>query len=272
MDPETTPMEPHQGEHPDNNYQPTAVAPSSQEDASASSPPTMSPQDMAALARNLVPFLQAAAPQAPAPTAPTTVDPATMSPEQRAEYFKTFNIDDDFARSFVTSLRPDESGNVNPTAVAKALGQLRDGLVAQAGRLSELMMERLEQQFGQRLAPIQTHYANAQRDAVWNEFTGAYPELKPFRELVDAKAVTLKNMGVPITSKEDFFRFVAEAVANDLKQVNANFRLGTAKQTQAAPAVSMTGTAMHGSQTHTSPATAPANANPFFDAELFGKR
>lgn len=204
------------------------------------------------------------------PAPPDPNDPANMTPEQQAEYFKTFNIDEDFSKNFVQSLQPDDEGNVSVKNVAQVLSQFRDGVLAQAMRHDELLQEQYRAHFEQKLTPIQQAYQHQAQEKIWNDFALKHKHLAQYRSMVDQTASALKNQGYRPKSQDDLFDTVASAVTAQLKQINPQleFPPPSSNTSQTNAHSGMNGTAM--STGFPTPQASRQNTNEFFDSDVFG--
>jgi len=192
-----------------------------------------------------------------------------MSPEQMKEHFKTFDPDQTFLENFATALQPNQEGKVDLDKVKNVVSQLRDGLIAQAFRLTELHTQQQVQQVTQQFTPMQQAYLKQQEQAVWGDFTKNYPALTPFKTLVDATAQQMAPSLAPQLSREQKFQLVAQAVESQIKAFNPGFVLSAPGQNnrQSSPTMpqqnAMTGAGYAPMQGSPKP-----NGNPFYDPIL----
>lgn len=179
---------------------------------------------------------------------PDPNDPENMTPEQRSEYFKSFNITDDFTGGFVQAITPDEEGKISYEAVGKMFEQFRDGIMQQAVRHVELTQNQFQQNLNQQLAPVSQFYQQQQAEQVWNNFATKYPHLKDHRQLVDSAASQIAaNPQYGAMNVDQLFDATAKAVEATIKQINPNVNFGQTSSTtpqQTPPVQGMSGVAM----------------------------
>ncbi len=113
-----------------------------------------------------------------------------MTPEQKAQYFQQWDpTQDGFVDTFHNVIVSEDS---TPEQRAQALGHMRDGIVNQALRGAELMIQQHIGQIDQRYAPALNFAQKQQAEQVWNQFQTDFPELKDHRELVDTVSNSLR--------------------------------------------------------------------------------
>lgn len=154
------------------------------------------------------------------PQAQPAARPA-LTPEEAKKLLNMWEPDDNFLQEF---------GNLETQKTAFA--KMRDGLTKQMLTIVQSLMSEREQQFEQRLSPIQEFYAQQQERELQSAFAQAYPALaKPeLAPLVQTVASSLA--GKQFASREAGFEALAKGVESVIKAHNPEFTLTAAKAAQ----------------------------------------
>jgi hypothetical protein len=143
-----------------------------------------------------------------------------MSPEERAEFFQVFDpMQNNFVDEFTTKLADPDLDAIER---AKVISTFRDGLVNQALRGAELMIEQKLASLNQQIAPAVEIARKQQTEKLWNDFTTAAPELKEHREIVDAVAAQLAQSGFRPKDQNELFSRVADMSRGILSKAGVN--------------------------------------------------
>jgi hypothetical protein len=123
----------------------------------------------------------------------------------------------------------------------KMLAQLRDGIVNQAFRGAELLVEQRLNEFQQQVAPAVKIAQERESKVLMKEFETKYPALKGQKELVDSITARLGAQGFRPKSKDEAFGKVAEVAETILKGVDPNFSLKSKGGSNGNPPMAGTG-------------------------------
>jgi len=94
--------------------------------------------------------------------------PKEMTPEEKAAYLQVFDPNaDGFLDSFVSAITDAEA---TPEIRAKAIEHLRDGLVNQSVRGSQLLIDQRLNEFRREFAPVFEDSTKRQAEALWDQF------------------------------------------------------------------------------------------------------
>lgn len=163
-----------------------------------------------------------------------------FTPEEIAKHLQVWNPDEGFVNELNKLVDPE----VPLDQRAKLLHQMRDGMVGQAFRGAELLVEQKVQELLQRVAPAVQYAQERESKKLMGEFEGKYPALKGQKELVDSITARLGATGFKPKSKDEAFEKVAQVAEQILKGVNPEFTLKPSGGSNGRP--SMAGTNMGG--------------------------
>jgi len=211
-----------------------------------------------------------------------------MTPEQQVAHLRQLQIDEDYATGFASSLIPDAEGKIDGKKAQQAMRSLVEGLRAEYMRTIELNNQNLNGHIEQTLTPVQQFVDRQRAEGAWNGFVTSYPQLANMRQLVDAKAAELAPLMPPGTNQQQAFQYVANAVAQDLKQMGVALPpVSKQRQTQQAPNPFQNNQQFPGLPMQMGPSMsqmpiglggrggAPQGGqrprNPYYDADTFGK-
>jgi len=147
--------------------------------------------------------------------------PAELSPEQRDQFMKVWNPDDNFHNSWNQAF----AEGATPEQRNAAFVALRSGMMQQAQRYSDLLVDHRMNALLQRFEPVMKHYQDTQRQTVENTFYGEYPALKEFPEIVRAVAADLASKGTTAETPAKARQIIAKGVETVLKKLNPGFTL-----------------------------------------------
>jgi len=162
--------------------------------------------------KGILPAQQAAAPR------------PELTPEQAKKLLNVWEPDDNFLQEF---------SNLETQKVAFA--KMRDGMTKQMLTIVQSLMGERDQQFEQRLSPLQEFYAAQQERELQSAFAKSYPALdKPeLAPLVQTVANSLA--GKQFASREAGFEALAKGVESFIKAHNPEFTLTAAKAATTSP-------------------------------------
>jgi hypothetical protein len=159
-----------------------------------------------------------------------------MSPEERAEYLQVFDPSaNDFDKKFADALQNAE----DPTTRRQVISEFRDGVVNQALRGAELIMEQRLAQMNTTIAPAVQIAQKQQADALWDEFKSINPAFEKQRTLIDTVSSQLAQSGFRPKSKAELFTKVAEMSQVILQQAGVNVPAPGQQSTQRTTTPSM---------------------------------
>lgn len=144
-----------------------------------------------------------------------------MTPEELAQHYQVWNPDERYVNDMNKLVDPE----VPLDERLKMLAQLRDGIVNQAFRGAELLVEQRLNEFQAQVAPAVKIAQERESKMLMKEFETKYPALKGQKELVDSITARLGAQGFRPKSKDEAFGKVAEVAEAILKGVNPNFSL-----------------------------------------------
>lgn len=145
-----------------------------------------------------------------------------MTDAERAEYLQIFDpAQNEFDQRFAAALANEE----DPTQRLKILGEFRDGIMNQATRAAEIMLEQRMVQMQQQMSPAIKFAQQQQSEALWSDFATKFPAFKEQRQLVDTVSMQLASTGYQPKTKDELFSKVAEMTTSILK--NAGVTLPT---------------------------------------------
>lgn len=166
--------------------------------------------------------------------------PRQPTPEELAKHYQVWNPDPDFVNSMNKLVDPE----VPLEERVKLLHSMRDGMVNQAFRGAELLLEQKMAEMQQQFAPAIQYAQERQSKALMKEFETRYPGLKGQGELVNSITARLGAQGFRPKSRDEAFEKVAEIAETILKGVNPEFKLKRKGGTNGMPP--MAGTNMGG--------------------------
>lgn len=135
--------------------------------------------------------------------------PKEMTPEERAQYLQVFDPNQDgFVDSFVAAITDAEA---TPEVRTKAINHLRDGVVNQALRGAELLLEQRMSALEQRFQPVLATSVEQQAKQMWEDFTTKHPDLKDHQNLVNLVSTQIQQSGYKPASLEDAYNRTADA-------------------------------------------------------------
>lgn len=145
-----------------------------------------------------------------------------MTAEEAAAHYQVWNPEE----RFVNDLNKLTDSEV-PLAERQALlAQMRDGMVNQAFRGAELLMEQKMAELDQRYAPALAIAQQQEARQLKSSFEKKYPALKGQDELINSITAGLSQQGFKPKSPDEAFDKVAEFAEQILKKVNPDFKLG----------------------------------------------
>ena len=165
-----------------------------------------------------------------------------MTAEEAAQHFQVFNPDEGFVNGLNALSDPDAT----PADRRKIIDTLRDGLVNQSFRATELLMEQKMAELDQRYAPALQIAQREEAKQLQNAFVKKYPELKGQDQLVNSITAGLAQQGFKPKSADEAFDKVAQFAEQILQKVNPEFNLGIPKSGGGGRTPSMAGTNMGG--------------------------
>lgn len=159
-----------------------------------------------------------------------------FTPEEIAQHFQIWNPDE----RYVNDLNKLTDPEVPLAERQMLLAQMRDGMVAQAHRSAELLIEQKLSQFSQQVAPaVRLAEERAAKQAM-KTFETKYPGLKGQSALVNAISAQLGAQGFKPKSQDEAFEKVAKTAESILKQSNPAFALKPAGAPNGMPAMAKT--------------------------------
>jgi len=146
----------------------------------------------------------------------------SMTEQELAAHLQVWEPNEQFAEAFRTAITDEEATS---TDRMRAFEVMRDGMVNQATRGAELMIEDKFNELRNQVSPATEYAYKAQADAMWNEFTGRHPELSDHKDLVDMVSSNLASSGYRPTNKDELYGKVAEAAEGMIKRFDHSFSL-----------------------------------------------
>jgi hypothetical protein len=165
-----------------------------------------------------------------------------MTPEEAAAHFQVWNPEEKYVNDLNKLVDP----SIPLGERQQLLAELRDGLVNQSFRATELLLEQRLQQIDQRYAPVLALAQKQEAKALQKDFEGRYPQLKGQEELVNSITAGLSAQGYRPKSKDEAFESVAKLAEGILKKVNPEFKLTAAQSGGGRRTPAMAGTNMGG--------------------------
>ncbi len=165
-----------------------------------------------------------------------------MTAEEAAVHFQVFNPDDNFVNGLNALADPEAT----PAQRREIVNQLRDGLVNQSFRATELLLEQKMAELKKEYEPAVKYMQEREAKNLQKEFETTYPALKGQGELVNSITASLAQQGFRPKDKTEAFEKVATFAEAILKKVNPEFKLGTKQKTDGTRMPSMAGTNMGG--------------------------
>lgn len=160
--------------------------------------------------------------------------PPKMTEQELAEYLQVYEPDASFADAFRTAIIDEEATAEDRLAALKGM---RDGIVNQANRAAELMLEEKLNELEKKFAPATSYAQQAQAEQLWNDFAQEHPELKDQSEMVDMVATSLMSGGFKPKNKKELFDKVAEGVTGILQKTNPSFKAASPKSPSSMPSM-----------------------------------
>lgn len=163
-----------------------------------------------------------------------------LTPEEIRQHYQVWDPDESFLNDFNNVVNSDAT----PDQKLKAFHTLRDGIMQQSFRASQLLVEQQLNAFRTEMAPALTYAEQQQAQTLVKKFETKYPALKGQGELVDSITSRLAAQGFKPKSQDEAFDKVAEVAEKILKGVNPEFTLKKNAGANGMPA--MAGTNMGG--------------------------
>lgn len=164
--------------------------------------------------------------------APAPAPEPRLTEAELAEYMQVYQPDEKFVDAFQEAIVGEDSTAEMRIA---AFNTMRDGIVTQATRGAEMIVaeevNKLRQEFGSSSAYVQ----EAQATAMWDDFSGTYPQLKEHKELVDMVSTNLLSSGFRPGTKAELYGKVSDGVSGLIQKFDQSFKL-EGQQTQTQPA------------------------------------
>tara|TARA_R110002110_G_scaffold75915_2_gene200351 strand:- start:1691 stop:2374 length:684 start_codon:yes stop_codon:yes gene_type:complete len=151
----------------------------------------------------------------------------TMTEQELAAHLQVWEPNEQFADAFRTAITDE---NATSDDRMRAFEMMRDGVVNQATRGAELMIEDKFNELRNQVSPATEYAYKAQAEAMWTEFTGKHPELSDHKDLVDMVSSNLASSGYKPTSKDELYGKVAEAAEGMIKRFDHSFSLNKDSQ------------------------------------------
>lgn len=151
----------------------------------------------------------------------------TMTEQELAAHLQVWEPNEQFADAFRTAITDDEA---TADDRMRAFEVMRDGVVNQATRGAELMIEDKFNELRNQVSPATEYAYKAQADAMWDEFTGKYEQLKDHKDLVDMVSSNLASSGYKPANKDELYGKVAEAAEGMIKRFDHSFKLSKDSQ------------------------------------------
>lgn len=203
----------------------------------------VNPADIAAIVAQTMQQYQQPAPQ------------RAMTAEEAAEHFQVWNPDD----GFVNGLNALSDETATPEQRRAIIAQMRDGMVNQSFRATELLLEQKMVELDRRYAPALQIAQEREAKKLMTSFENKYPALKGQATLVNSITAGLTQQGFKPKSTDEAFDRVAQVAEQILKGANPTFSLQQTGGNNGMPAMAGTNMGGHGGgfQTQTG-AGAPA--------------
>jgi hypothetical protein len=192
-------------------------------------PPAFDPSTLtASISEAIAAGLQQHAPAPP---------PKQMTQEELAAHFAVWNPDD----SFVNGLNAISDPEADVATRRKIVTDMRDGIMQQAFRAAQLVVQEEIARFRGEVAPAVNFAQQRQAKQVMKDFATAYPALDGQDELVNTITAGLQQNGFKPKSKDEAFKKVAEIAEGILKRVNPQFALNKSGGSNGKPSMAKTG-------------------------------
>ena len=146
----------------------------------------------------------------------------SMTEQELASHLQVWEPDEQYVEAFRTAITDEEATSADRL---RAFEMMRDGVVNQATRGAELMIEDKFNELRNQVSPATEYAYKAQADAMWEEFTGRYEQLKDHKDLVDMVSSNLASSGYRPSSKDELYGKVAEAAEGMIKRFDHSFNL-----------------------------------------------
>jgi hypothetical protein len=151
-----------------------------------------------------------------------------LTPEEVNQRMKVWNPDAEFGSSVAQAFTPNDDGQVDPNRIAQVFQKMHAAQMAQAQTYAMAMVNKLQNEFGQTLQPLQQQYSEQQKAATQKAFMTSYPALTQYKQLLPAAASMLQQSGANYQTKEQLFPALASAMEQMIKPINPQFSLGNA--------------------------------------------
>jgi len=198
------------------------------DDASTTKSPAFDPTSLAtAVSEAVATQLQAHASSQPAPQ---------MTPQQLAEHYAIWDPNE----GFINGLNALTDADATPAQKKKIFEDMRDGIMQQAFRASQLVVAQETQKMRAELAPAVQYAQQRQAKNVMKEFVTKYPALNGQTELVDAVIANLAQQNFKPKSKDEAYEKVAKIAEKILQGVNPQFSLKTSGGSGGKPGMAST--------------------------------
>lgn len=161
--------------------------------------------------------------------APKGDEKPKMTPEEEAKYWGVYNPTQsrpDFFKKFFNL--GDDADDLTLKERQELFADMQRGLTVQSLTGARNMMLQMRQELEQQYAPLMEFYQQQQAKEIRETFNTKYPALSDpkFQGLLAAKAAALQ--GQNFSSREDYFKVLAESTAKDIKALVPDFDLGAA--------------------------------------------
>jgi hypothetical protein len=168
--------------------------------------------------------------------------PRQMTAEEAAAHFQVWNPDERYVNDINQLVDP----SIPMEDRHRILAAMRDGIVNQAFRAAELLVEQRLAQVDQRYAPVLAQAQQMEAKQLQKDFEGRYPQLKGQEELVNSITAGLSAQGYRPKDKNEAFESVARLAEGILRKVNPEFKLTPTQSGGGRRTPAMAGTNMGG--------------------------
>ncbi len=178
-------------------------------------PPAVDPAALASqVAEHVASQMQQFQQQAPA---------RDLSPEEIKKHYQIWDPDDNFVNELNAIADPDAT----PGQRKKILESIRDGIMQQSFRATQLVAEQIRQELRAEFAPAHEFAQQRKAKAALKEMTTKYPGLEGQDELIGMVTSQLTQAGFKPKSRDEAFEKVAKTAEAILKKIDPTFELKT---------------------------------------------
>jgi hypothetical protein len=146
-----------------------------------------------------------------------------LSPEEIRKHYQIWDPDD----SFVNELNLIADPDATPAQRKKILENIRDGIMQQSFRATQLVAEQIRQELRAEFAPAHEFAQQRKAKAALKEMTTKYPGLEGQDELIGMVTSQLTQAGFKPKSRDEAFEKVAKTAEAILKKIDPTFELKT---------------------------------------------